>query len=248
MKRILSTLSHKWPEYLLEILVITVGILGAYALNNWNEKRNTAYDQKQYLMALSKEISSNIQSMEAYEKELTGWTEDTHKYFTLMNSDQEFGDTIVRELTARVYPVWKREITSTAIEDLVRAGSFDLIADENLKLKLLVVPRIYENFGNSHKAIERNWLDSFAPYYHNHANMSVIWDSLGGYKIPSRNFKPDIEAFVRNRTFSNMMSTRMRYLVNLENTTRWSVRNLKEINNMILENVGERPEQNSDNS
>ena len=64
MKKLLTTLKLKWTEYLLEILVIMIGILGAYALNNWNENRKERIQETAILLQLQTEFKSNLTQLD----------------------------------------------------------------------------------------------------------------------------------------------------------------------------------------
>lgn len=64
MKRILTTLSEKWPEYLLEILVLIIGIYGAFAVEEWGETRKEKNQEQQILKQILSDYKSNLQQLD----------------------------------------------------------------------------------------------------------------------------------------------------------------------------------------
>jgi hypothetical protein len=65
MKRILSTLSQKWTEYLLEILVLIIGIYGAFALEEWGDKIDEEQKEQVILNQLLEDFEANKLQLEA---------------------------------------------------------------------------------------------------------------------------------------------------------------------------------------
>ena len=53
MKKILNHLTTDWYKYLLELIVITAGVLGAFALNNWNEGTKSIQKSREILIDVS---------------------------------------------------------------------------------------------------------------------------------------------------------------------------------------------------
>jgi len=63
MKKILETLKRKWAEYLLEILVIIFGIIGAFMLDGWRESTKSKDLERVYLEEILGSLKSDREQL-----------------------------------------------------------------------------------------------------------------------------------------------------------------------------------------
>ena len=64
MNKLITHLKTEWYKYGLETLVVILGILVAFALNNWNEERKQSELAEKYLHALYDDIIHNKHLMD----------------------------------------------------------------------------------------------------------------------------------------------------------------------------------------
>jgi hypothetical protein len=160
MKRILIILKEKWPEYILEILVITLGILGAFMLNNWNEGRKTKEFEKEILYLIDQNLQQDsvILAEELFKTKLAiDLTDRLLEQVALKNYNDSLnfwmGEIICFE---------RFKSQSSAFEVLKSKG-IETISDKELQLALISyydvsLFGVYESLGDVEFSFNTDWL------------------------------------------------------------------------------------------
>lgn len=139
MKRILTTLAQKWPEYLLEILVITIGILGAFALNNWNDDRLQRSEEKEILRSVRKDLENTIREFEF----LNGIRNRVLAGTAGILSVSDDSNVVESELDSLLGLTFYRPTFNNklgAIDLLFSSGKINLISNDSIRSKLIALP------------------------------------------------------------------------------------------------------------
>lgn len=134
MKRILTTLSQKWPEYLLEILVLIVGIYGAFALESWKEERSDKELELKMLLGLKEEFSrNNLQFKSHRELKEKAFTEQK-EYLEILKSGGETLEIVLKYQQNTGGNTFNP--SNGVLKSIISSGTIEKIRNDSLKYAL----------------------------------------------------------------------------------------------------------------
>lgn len=167
MKRIFNTLSQKWPEYLLEILVITIGILGAFALNNWNENRKNALAEQTYLIRLQSDLEETVERQDQYLIWLRNRVLQKQRLINAIAESNLQPDPALDSAIWLSGVAFLRAENLSTINELISSGQLQVISSDSLKERLSEFISDTDRFGqiiDLSFQLQEPYFDAFSKY------------------------------------------------------------------------------------
>jgi len=203
MKKILETLKQKWAEYLLEMFVITFGIIGAFMLNNWNDSRIKRANELHYLKNIKRDIKLNMAQIDDYIDERNKKIESANVILSHFEGRPIEDPTTFNSHLQNIY-TWQRffQLNNT-FQELTYSGNLALISSDSIKNELLNLEKLYQVM----KAEEDHFrFDSetalFEPAYRtqdiNRFVGKYLYDLTGGGMGQDANLEPEEFSVILN--------------------------------------------------
>ncbi|TDQ17024.1 hypothetical protein DFQ04_1672 [Algoriphagus boseongensis] len=172
MKRILSILKEKWPEYILEILVITIGILGAFALNTWNESKiSSTYEQTQ-LSFLESELDENINLLDGMISDNELFLARIDSFFQDPNSVEDL------DIVIAVFSYSPYDPELPGLTGILENGEFEKTEHLLLLNELRTLNDRLKHLSKDLSYLDGFWTNHIHPYYIEKGLVIPIHDAL----------------------------------------------------------------------
>ncbi len=211
---IMENKTAKYLKYAIgEIVLVVIGILIALQINNWNEERKELKKSNAYLLMLSDELETNLTRLDLAMK----WAKEHREYnlntLTELNSDSAKSIDLERlyVITTSKGPFSKIELIRSSFDDMINSGTMENVKDSLLRKRIFSIESSIKRFDNAVIDIRVVWEEQLRPYHIEHLDESRII-GLGEF-----GFETDVDAFVYNRKYANILTGNIIFINNYEN-------------------------------
>jgi len=115
MKKIIIHLKENWIRHGFETLVVTIGILGAFTLNNWNENRKSKEFEQKLKLELYNSIQSDLPNLERGIQETEKKRQSAQIILDYFDEDMEYHDSLRFHFSSAI-GWWNIDLKSAAYE------------------------------------------------------------------------------------------------------------------------------------
>ena len=242
MKRIFTTLAQKWPEYLLEILVITIGILGAFALNSWNQGRIEHLEEREVIRNIKGDINNTILEFQKLNKIRNDVVSSTNLLLEFSEYDLIEISVLDSLLGLTFYrPTFNNTLGS--INLLFSSGKINLIKNDSIRNPLISLPGEIDDLVEEEVYSNESFHDHYVPIVFRHINFEEvplfgfgstligISGQRAGKTTPVK--KSNYNALLRDQEFRNHISLRRNQMDLTNRETLFLIEKLNSLTKLI---------------
>jgi hypothetical protein len=135
MKQILHTLKEKWPEYLLEIVVLVIGIYGAFELSNYGDAQARQRAEVEILKGCKTELLADLRDIELNVSELQKSLQSITLLLGVLESNGPYRDSLSRHFNYTLLPL--HFVHSTSSFEMLKSKGLDLVSNPGLRARLV---------------------------------------------------------------------------------------------------------------
>ncbi len=163
MKETINIIRSRWREYLLEVLVIILGLLLAFALNNWNDLRIQRIEEQKILSVLHQEFEGNLKALnsilESHDISINLLLDAVRK---LENQNNEKSSELIEAIKMAFHGKTYNPMFGV-MNSLLNSDHINLIENEELKYSLARFPGMIDDYLEEEEFILRIIFDIVIP-------------------------------------------------------------------------------------
>ena len=212
----------RWRSALLEGFAVLVAILLAFGIDAWWDIRSERAEARAYIEAMRTELIANRETLREELDVLRGWMAESEQFLnTVVAPDASPSYDEVRKMVWETGPYRTTPLARAALDDLISSGGFQVIESAELRRVLADYERSLDRDAGEQQDIREFFNRFVLPYHVSQGSYTEFdWEEYAEIQESPVVFPFDVEAFVGNRTYANLLIARILEYANLRDAHR----------------------------